>query len=184
MARNVADINLLKTGKTDIIDQIIKWSVNIGRIVVIVVEIIALSAFIYRFTLDKQLIDLHEKIKQEQAIVDFFKENEEMYINLQDRLLAASTFSSQSSEKIKIFSDIIDFAPSGIIFNNFSLYEDQIRISASTDSITALGSFVNELKEYSLIDTLSVDKIENKPSTSLITFGISAGIKDNKIKKK
>ncbi len=184
MAKKTPDINLLKTGKVNVVDEVIKWSITIGRVLIIAVEVIALSAFLYRFTLDRQLIDLHSKIKQEQAIVDFFKENEQMYLNLQDRLDVASTYSNQSSEKFKIFNDIIGFAPSGIIFNNFSLYEDKIRINATTDSISALSTFVNELKNYSLISTLSVDKIENKPSTSLITFGISAGIKQEKTKKK
>ena len=184
MAKKTPDINLLKTGKVNVVDQVIKWALTIGRVLIIVIEVVALSAFLYRFTLDKQLIDLHSKIKQEQAIVDFFKENEQMYLNLQDRLEVASTYSSQSSKKFKIFNEIINFAPSGIIFNNFSLYEDRIRINASTDSIVALSSFANELKNYPLINTLSADKIENKPSTSLITFGISADLKQEKAKKK
>ncbi len=183
MAKKVPDINLIKTGKIDIIDQLIKWAINIGRIVIIVVEVIALSAFLYRFSLDRELIDLHSKIKQEQAIVDFFKENEDTYRNLQDRLLTASTFSEQASKKTKIFNDIITFTPSGIIFNDLSVYEERIRITASTNSIIALSSFVETLKDYPLIESISVDKIENKPSTSLISFGISATLKKDKVVK-
>jgi len=180
MAKNSPDINLLKTRKINTVDRIFKWAVNIGRIVIIVVELIALSAFLYRFSLDKELIDLHSKIKQEQAIVEFFKKNEESYRNLQDRLATAATFSDQASKKTKIFNDVVEFVPSGITFSSFSIYEDRIKINASTDSVIALSYFVNSLKNYPLIETLSVDKIENKPSTSLITFGVSASLKQSK----
>jgi hypothetical protein len=180
MAKKAPDINLLKTGKVNIAEQVFNWAVSIGRVIVIIVEVVALSAFLYRFTLDKELIDLHSKIKQEQAIVDFFKQNELMYRNLQDRLLTASTFSDQATRKNKIFNDLVSLTPARIVFNNFSLYEDRVKIDANTDSVDALGSFIGSLKTYSLISSISVDKIENKPSSSLITFSITAGLKQAK----
>jgi hypothetical protein len=180
MAKKAPDINLLKTGRVNVLEQVFNWAVNIGRVIVIVVELVALSAFLYRFSLDRELIDLHSKIKQEQAIVEFFKQNEQMYRNLQDRLLTASTFSDQSNKKISVFNDLVGFAPSGIVFNNLSLYEDRIKVDANTSSITALDSFVKELKNYPLTNSISVDKIENKPSSSVITFGVTANLKQSK----
>lgn len=183
MAKKAPDINLLKTGKVNILEQLFNWAVKVGRVIVIIVELVALSAFLYRFSLDRELIDLHSKIKQEQAIVEFFKENETVYRSLQDRLLTASTFSDQSSKKVGMLNDLIGFAPYGIIFNNLTLSEDKIKISASTNSVTALSSFVDSLKKYPSIKGLSVDKIENKPASSLITFGLSADIKQDLRKK-
>ena len=180
MAKKAPDINLLKTGKVNLGEQVFNWAVSIGRVIVIVVELVALSAFLFRFTLDRQIIDLHTKIKQEQAIVDFFKQNESMYRNLQDRLLTASTFADQSAKKNQILNDLITLTPPGITFNNLSLYEERVRIDANTMSVDALESFVTSLQKYPLISTISVDKIENKPSTSFITFGITASFAKTK----
>jgi hypothetical protein len=177
MAKKAPDINLLKTGKINILEQVVTWAVNIGRVIIIVVELIALSAFIYRFSLDQQIIDLHTKIKQEQAIVEFFAENEKMYRNLQDRLLTVSTFSIESDKKRKVVDDLASAAPPGILFNSLSVSESRIRIDANAESITALSQLIGFLKNYPAIASLSVDKIENKPETSLITFGVSAGLK-------
>ena len=67
-------------------NQIVNWALTIGRVLIIIVEIIALSAFIYRFILDNELRDINSKIKQEQEILSTQAQKEATYRNLQDRL--------------------------------------------------------------------------------------------------
>lgn len=180
MAKKSPDINLLKKGQVNILEQVFNWAVKAGRVIVITVEIVALSAFLYRFSLDRQLIDLRSEIKEKQALVEFFSENEKIYRNLQDRLSTASDFSSQSGEKIKLLNDLVGFVPNEMSLDNFSLYEDRINIKATTNSVLALSLFIDSLKDYPSIQNLSVDKIENKPSSSFISFGISANLETKK----
>ncbi len=183
MPKRSPNINLLKTGRVNIADKVIAWALTIGRLVVITTELIALFAFGYRFILDRELIDLHSKIKQEQAIIEFYKNNEENYRNLQDRLTVASTFANQATKKNKVFGDLVGFTPSGIVFTNLSISENKIRINAITDSVISLSAFIKSLKNYPLVNNLSVDKIENKPSTSLINFSVSVTLKEDGVKK-
>jgi hypothetical protein len=178
MQKNPPSINLLKK-QTSLIDRFANWALTVGRLLVILTEIVALSAFIYRFSLDRQLIDLHSKINQEQAIVNYLKDNEKTYRNLQDRLAAATNYSALGENRFKVFSDIVSFAPRGMSFNNLSLYEDRVRIDANVDSVLSLSTFVNSLKNYSAIDSVSIDKIENKPSSAVITINITAKLKPN-----
>ena len=98
MAKNSASINLLRNNKKDTIEHIINWAVTIGRILVVVVELAALAAFLYRFTLDNQLQDLHSKIKQEQTIIELQKKNEDTYRNLQNRLSLISSFTKNGKK--------------------------------------------------------------------------------------
>lgn len=178
MQKNPASINLLKK-QTSLIDRFMNWALTIGRLLVIVTEVIALSAFIYRFSLDRQLIDLHSKITQEQAIVNYLKDNEKTYRNLQDRLSIATTNSSLGAERFKVFHDIIGFAPLGMVFNNVSLFEDRIKIDANVDSVSNLSIFVNSVKNYPEIDSVSIDQIENKSSSAVITINLTATLKPN-----
>ncbi|MDE2025485.1 MAG: hypothetical protein KGJ07_03255, partial [Patescibacteria group bacterium] len=76
-------INLVRGRRPRVLDQFVGWALTIGRVVVILTELIALGAFLYRFGLDRQLVDLHDKIAQEQSIVDLLKQNENSYRNLQ-----------------------------------------------------------------------------------------------------
>ena len=56
-------INLIAQPK-ELIEKIFsEWAVNFGRIIIVLTELIALSALGYRFYIDRQIIDLHQKIK-------------------------------------------------------------------------------------------------------------------------
>src|SRR3972149_11726382 len=96
-----ASINLIKS-KVNIFDEILKWALTVGRLLVILTELTAFSAFIYRFTLDRTLIDLHEKINQEQAIVASLKDREAIYRNLQGIITDAATITKSGSRNVKI----------------------------------------------------------------------------------
>src|SRR3990167_7632931 len=107
MAKNTsASINLVRS-HMGLLDQFIKWALSIGRVVVILVELVALATFLYRFTLDRQIIDLREKIKQEQAVLTFLKPREDKYRNIQERLVLSSQFTNENNERIKSIEDVI-----------------------------------------------------------------------------
>jgi len=177
MAKTSASINLLRNDKKETIEQAINWALTIGRVLVIVVELVALAAFLYRFTLDNQLGDLHTKIKQEQAIVTFQKKSEDNYRNLQSRLSVASTYLKSAEDNVKIFKDIISFAPNGMTFTTVAFSPLGMRVEANVNSVIPLSAFINKLKSDSLIDTVSLDKIESKTSDNIISVGISTTLK-------
>lgn len=171
-------INLLGNRQGSIFDKFIDWALTIGRLVVILTEVIALSAFLYRFTLDRQLIDLHSKIKQEEAIVGYLKVKEKTYRNLQDRIAIASAFFESGGKDVKVFNDIVELAPLGMTFNDLTLTENNIKIDANFQFISSLRAFVNSLKSYPNVKNVSIEKIENKLSNALISVSITAALKE------
>lgn len=177
MVNKPISINLLKNKEVSLFDRLINWALTIGRLLVITTELVALSAFLYRFSLDRQLIDLHSKIKQEQAIVSILKNNEDKYRNLQDRLSLASNFSSSGSTITKIFQDVVKFAPSDMTFNSLTLNKNGINIDASVQTTSSLSSFVNSLTNYPVIKTVVINNIENKPLSSSIAVSLTASLK-------
>lgn len=177
MAKKSPSINLLKDNSGNFIDKFVTWALSAGRVIVIVTELIALGAFLYRFSLDRQLIDLHTKIKQEQAVVTYLKENEKTYRNLQNRLLLASNFSKLGKDKINVLKQIIDFAPPGVTFNNITLQEDRARLDANSNSVSSLSDFVTSLKNYSRVSNVIIEKIENRSSSASISVSITALLK-------
>lgn len=174
-----SDINLVKK-RLSFTDKFLSWALSAGRVVIIITEIIALSAFLYRFFLDRQLIDLHAEIKQQEAILNFSKASEDKYRNLQDRLSIAARFSKLGEDEVKVLRDILALAPNGSTFDNVTTSDTNVKINMSFNQISQLGDFVNSLKSYPNIASVSVDKIENIPSTSLITVSITGTLKPNK----
>lgn len=180
MGKKLPSVNLVKTGQNLLFERFINWALTIGRAVVILTELIALMAFLYRFSLDQQLIDLHSKIKQEQAIVAYLKDSEDTYRNLQERLNVAAKQSKEAHMKLKTFNDIIGFTPPGISFNDFTFSANRIKITANVESVISLDQFIESLKKYPNVDSVSLDKIENKPSNGIIVVTISVALKQLK----
>ncbi len=178
MTRKDVSINLVGQN-VSFADRFITWALSIGRVVVILTEVIALSAFLYRFSLDRELIDLHAKIKQEQAVILYLKDNEETFRNIQNRISFAGNFGKTAQSYVNILSDIISFAPGNITFNTISVQEDRIRVNFGTNSVSSLSEFVKKLKSYSKIASVNVEKIENKPSSASIVVSLIAVLKEN-----
>ncbi len=179
MAKKSASINLLKNDRNQTVNQITNWALSTGKILIIIVELIALGAFLYRFVLDNQIRDIQSKIKEEQIIVTSQKANEDTYRNLQDRINVATTFAQQSKKGTKIFEDIIDFTPLGMNFTNIGLSNTGVKIEANISSVYPLAVFINALKKYPQVEAISINNIENKTGSTFITVSISITLKGN-----
>lgn len=174
-------INLFKGRGKSFAEKFINWALTAGRVVVILTEGIALSAFLYRFSLDRQLIDLHESIKQKETIVKLLKEDEDIYRNFQERIQTAGQLDEKSQEAEKKFTDILSFIPPDIFIERITLSSKNLRVDASFRNVSTLSQFVEALREYPEISSVSLDKITNKTSAATLLVGISATFReDNK----
>jgi len=170
-------INLSTKRKANLEEIFFAWAIGIGRGLVILTETIALGAFLYRFTLDGQLSDLHDKILQESNVVKFFSHNESVYRNLNSRLaLATSIFSSQSVIA-KLYQDIINILPTDITLRTLTFSPDSLKMDLSTQSVNSLSAFIQNLREYPLVSTVSIDTIENKTANAVINASVSVTFK-------
>ncbi len=174
---DIISVNLVKGRKPHFIDQFIGWALTVGRALVILTETIALSAFLYRFGLDRQIIDLHDKITQDQNIVRFLQNDETKFRNLQNRLQIAQVAMQQENQTIQIYQDILHFVPADMTMQTFTYSSTNIVIQANTKSIASIATFTNDLKHYTNISSVSLDKIDNNTQTGTIDISITANIK-------
>lgn len=168
MPDNLSSINLIKNKQTPLFDKFMNWALTVGRLIVILTEIVAIGAFIYRFSLDGRLIDLHDKIKNKQATISVLKNDESKYRNLQDRIALASELMEKNAKTNKIIFDIVDLIPQGVTINNLTFNKDKLIISADINSVSSLTDFINVLKDYPHIKAVSIDNIENKTTGGLL----------------
>ncbi len=176
MENKSPSINLLRKEEGKF-DSFITWSLTVGRIVVILTEAIAFSAFLYRFSLDRQLIDLNDKIKVKQKTLDSLKNDEQTYRNLQQRLATISKIKDQAPEATKTLSEVLTLTPSDLFVTSFNLSPTSMSIKANTPSTDSLAKFIANLKSYKRVASVSIDKIEDKTSSSTIIVLVTAILK-------
>ncbi len=177
MPIKLPSINLNRLNQKNFVDKFIDWAMTFGRVAVILTEIIALSAFLYRFTLDRQLVDLHDKIVQKETYVKLLKSNEDKYRNLQDRLSAIAHLDSDAKRKIALLSTIYSLAQGSFSITDIRMADQSLHVNARAASINDVSQFINQVKKQPDIDSVSVDKIENKTTSAIIIVGITVSIK-------
>jgi len=176
MPNNLPSINLVQNKQIPLVDKFMNWALTIGRLIVIITEVVAVIAFVYRFSLDEKLVDLHSVIKQKQNIISVLKQDENKYRNLQDRIAIAATFSEKATHSNQTIADIVSLIPDQVRINNLIFKKDQVNIDVDVISVSALADFIDPLKSYRDIKSISIDNIENKPSVGL-SVNISALLK-------
>jgi hypothetical protein len=167
MQNNQSSINLAKDKEVSQFDKAIDWTLTVGRLIVIVTEIIAVAAFIYRFSLDGTLVNLHSEIKNKQEVISSLKSEENKYRNLQSRIALAANFSASASKIDQNIMDFVSLIPDSATVNNLIYNKNQINIATDVSSIAVLADFINSLKNSSMVKSISIDNIENKPSVGL-----------------
>lgn len=178
MANKPISINLLKKQDKKIFDKFIKWALTVGRIVVIATELIALSAFLYRFSLDRKLIDLHEEIEDNQNLVKLLKKDEDKYRNLQNRIAIAQRFAAGGKKINQIHGDIAQIIPSDLRVGVFTLGQDTVSIQGQAHSVGSLATFIRALKENPEVSSISINRLENKTSSGVLEISISVFFKN------
>ena len=168
MPESSPSINLIKNKQIPFVDKFMNWALTVGRLIVVITEVVAVAAFVYRFSLDERLVDLHSTIKQKQTLVSLLKQDESKYRNLQIRLALASSSSEKINRSNRIIKDIVYLMPQGAKINDLTFNKDRMNIDVNITSISSLTDFTNSLKNYPDIKSISVDNIENKPSIGLL----------------
>lgn len=168
MPNSLSSINLIKNKQIPLFDKFMNWALTVGRLIVILTEIVAISAFIYRFSLDERLIDLHSAIKQKQNLISLLRRDEDKYRNLQDRIALASDLMEKNAKTNKVIFDIVGLVPQGATIESLTFNKNKLILSADVNSVLSLTNFINVLKDYPDIKAVSIDNIENKQTGGLL----------------
>lgn len=154
------NINLIGKKKLSFKDDFFTWAVNVGRIIIVLTELVALGALIYRFTVDRKIIDLHDQIKKAELFVKAQAAKEEDYRSIQYRLANIEETEAQSESKVNIMNEILSSVSQGSFTStNLTVNQNRISINGIAISIFPLSSFIDELKTNPKIISISLDEI-------------------------
>lgn len=173
MAEKIQSINLLPNKNGGFVDQFLGWALTVGRLLIILTETLALGTFLYRFSIDMRIIDLRDNIKYQSTIVQQYQK-EKIYRDVQTRLALTETYGDKSNNASSPLSDIIEMGRSKITFKNLVISSGTIKIEAQASNGNSLTLFVNSLKSYPGITSVSIGNVETKTSSSLINADITA----------
>lgn len=169
-------INLLPHKKATFTEKFFSWILTFGRLIIVLTELVVLVAFLSRFKFDRDLIDLHDKIKQEETTVKSLGSVEKRSRNLQERLSQIAKIDKEAKNSIGFLEEVPALIPDTVFLDGLTLYEKALKIDARALNGTGLSSFVKKLRDSNLFSEVNLEHITRDESLGgQIKFTITAG---------
>lgn len=174
------NINLIGKDKGLGAQDIFKWIETVGKVIIIVTELIALAALSYRFYIDRKIIDLHDQIKREQLFVKSFEKKEEIFRSIQTRLENIKKTEEITNTKLAIMDEISRITSEGQFSStNLTVDLNSISIDGLAFSVFPINNFVETLKRNISVTSISIDDIAS--TSQGIRFKMTIELKENRV---
>lgn len=181
MTLSKKNINLLPEGEFEKspIGKFIKWALHWGKHIVIFTELIVIASFIYRFKLDRDLVDqkgnLQIKLQEVESYSGFEKEVRFLHKRL-------DFIHQTDTERLKpdfIISELIKITPSDVVYSDLTIKEGLLTIKGISLSGIGLNAFINNLKNNNSFSNINISSIKSKGQQDpTLEFELSAFIKE------
>ena len=169
-------INLLRRHDQSLFDSVFNWALSVGRLLIIITQFVALGAFLFRFVLDRQIIDLNDTIRDKQNVVRVLDKDEKVYRSLQARLATISKYQEEASKKGVLMTRIVDAAKGKMEFSSMIVDAEGVSIEGSTTSVRLLQSLINDYRSMPGVTGVSISTIETIVDTNRVKAGISLSL--------
>lgn len=140
--------------------KLLQWSLTVGRYLVIFTELIVVSSFAARFSLDRQVTDLNAAIVQKKSIIESYGDLEENARAVQKKTDAYN----QVEQQINIadaFPALSEVIPTDVKLNELTIKTDRVTFAGSTKSNASLNLLINNLQLSGKFKDVSIDTLES-----------------------
>ena len=159
-------INFLEAiySPSDVWSNAYVWLVNIGKYMLIAVEVVVLGVFFSRFVLDRKNNDLTEEVNNKVVLLsnENWKKNSILFENYQALFLDAKKIREGQSINSTIVSELISGIPSSLNLENLSYNEGRVSFYLTTSNLDAVKNYESALKNnpnyYDVKFSISKDK--------------------------
>ena len=180
------EINLLpkEAWETGVIGKLLHWTLNIGRYVVVFTELVVISAFLFRFGLDRKLTDLNEEMSQKKSIVISYSDLEGKFRLVQDQLEKVKEIRENSLAVGKILDSISQITPLDARYSSINVMSDKVILEGTTLSDIGLATLLATSQNSDIFEEVSLENVSSaKDKTQSINFRMTLGLVGREKKK-
>ena len=152
--------------------RVLKWALSAGRYIVIFTELVVIISFATRFTLDRQVTDLNEKIATKESSINSYGPLESNFRIAQDKISNYQQV-KQDNNIVSTFADISEITPEGIILDELVINTDTIIASGNALSQSAFNLLINNLQISPNFQNITVDTVESNDDSNQPGFAFN-----------
>ncbi|MFC1627296.1 PilN domain-containing protein [Patescibacteria group bacterium] len=175
------EINLLPKEKWEsgTVGKLLKWVLNVGRYVVVFTELIVISAFLFRFGLDRRLTDIKEQVNNKKSVINSFGDFEEVFRRTQLQLKTVSDTADESLDMGEILNEISQMTPIDTSYTSIGINEEGVALEGQTLSDVGLATLLAKSQASKLFTGVVLENVSSAQEQSqAIEFRMVLGFKD------
>lgn len=142
-----------------VVGKFLKWTLTIGRHIVIFTELVVILAFLSRFKFDRELTDLSEAVKQKQAIIESSLQFEDKFRFLQKKLGMIENLRKNQIVTDVLLDELSSLIPVDVTLSDLNINGKQISFSATALSEAGLATFLKNLKASPKFEKLALTQV-------------------------
>ncbi|MDZ7587449.1 MAG: hypothetical protein U0946_06865 [Patescibacteria group bacterium] len=180
MAARNKEINLLpkEPWETGMLGKLILWALSVGRYVVVFTELIVISAFLYRFGLDRKLTDLNEEIKQNQAIINSYGDLETKFIRVQSQLNKIKETEETAVKVGETLDHISQITPIDAAYKSIMINQIEVSLQGKVLSEVGLATLLTQSQASQRFSDVSLENVSSgTEKDQAITFRMNLKFK-------
>lgn len=160
--------------------RILKWALSSFRVMVIVTELIVMSAFLSRFWLDAKNSDLNESLNVKKSQVLAYSDIEKEFRNYQKKLSIIKKLYSEEKNS-NLMSQITKVMPEDVILSSIQKDGSNLQIKAVGFSESSIAQFLVNLGGLNLLENINLSQVASSVDNPLATtFSVDAKFKNSK----
>jgi hypothetical protein len=166
------------TRPNDVWANAYEWMFEVGKYMLIVVEIIALGVFIARFIIDEKSNDLTRDINDQVTVLSSgdWKQDSITHENLQRLLADIQTISRDQTINSTVIDEIRDGIPYGLQVETFSFSDGRISLNMQTTDFQAFKNYESAIKNNPDYENVSFNTTKEN---SIYDIRVSFTVADN-----
>lgn len=171
------NINLLpqEEFEASTLGRVLRWGMGTFRIIVILTEMVVMTAFLSRFWLDAQNSDLSDKIKIQSAQISAQSPFETEFKGLQNKLNIFNKITS-SDKSTNVIGLISSKVPNGVVLSSISIKSNSVDVTGDSQSEVYTAQLISNLeseKTFKKVELGGIDSSHDNPALTGFSIKIS-----------
>ncbi len=141
-----------------ILGKTLRWSLSVGRYIVIFTELMVILSFVARFSLDRQLTNLNDSIHQKQVTIESYGE-----LEAKVRLIQAKSDQYQQIEQqvniADIFPALTKITPRNILLDELTIKPTKVSMTGKSLSQQSLNILINNFQISPQFSNITIGSI-------------------------
>ena len=149
-------INLFSPPEQSFVDKVVLFSFVYLRYIIVWTMLIVLGVFIYRFTVDQDIVDLKDTLKQKQEIVQVSKPLLDEATAIDRRTVQIKKLISSQNSFSRMVEYYLSVFPEKIKTTQMKVLSDSIELQGTSNEAAVVQDFYNRLKQDKRFQQVSI----------------------------